>query len=103
MVARLSALKCFRGERLLSFFRVPLVYGASFWNIERSVIRLFGFIMESHALIGPALPPMFKKKDTDEDSEDETACKSEINIRCYRCNVIVINLYVTLFLYIFFI
>ncbi|TWW67877.1 Lipopolysaccharide-specific response protein 7 [Takifugu flavidus] len=28
--------------------------------------------MESHALIGPALPPMFKKKEDDEDSEDET-------------------------------
>ncbi|TNM90943.1 hypothetical protein fugu_003232 [Takifugu bimaculatus] len=28
--------------------------------------------MESNALIGPALPPMFKKKEDDEDSEDET-------------------------------
>lgn len=66
-----------------------------FLTIERSVIRLFGFIMESHALIGPSLPPVFKK-DTDEDSEDETACKSERNICCCRRNIIVIILYITL-------
>lgn len=37
----------------------------------------FGFNMESHTLIGPALPPTFKKKENDDDSEEETACKNE--------------------------
>lgn len=55
--------------------------------------------MESDALIGPALPPMFKKKEEDEDSEDET-CKYERNINCYRRHIIVIifPLYIELFL-----
>lgn len=43
--------------------------------------------MESHSLIGPALPPMFKKKENDEDSEEETASKNKINIFCYRRNI----------------
>lgn len=46
--------------------------------------------MESDALIGPALPPMFKKKEDDEDSEDETTCKYERNIDCYRRHTIVV-------------
>lgn len=54
--------------------------------------------MESDALIGPALPPMFKKKEEDEDSEDET-CKYKRNIVCYRRHLIVIifSLYIELF------
>lgn len=56
--------------------------------------------MELNALIGPALPPMFKKKEDDEDSEDETTCKYERNIDCYRRHsiVIIFPLYISLFL-----
>lgn len=43
--------------------------------------------MESHTLIGPALPPMVKKKENAEDSEEETECKNEGNVFCYRRNI----------------
>lgn len=47
--------------------------------------------MASHTLIGPALPPVFKKKENDEDCEEETACKNEGNIFCYRRNINIYN------------
>lgn len=40
--------------------------------------------MASDKLIGPALHPMHKKEEDDEDSENETRCKAETNIGYFR-------------------
>lgn len=54
--------------------------------------------MESNTLIGPALPPVFKKKENEEDSDDETACTCERNVYCYRrhITVVIVSIMITL-------
>lgn len=39
--------------------------------------------MSSDKAIGPVLPPMFRKEENDEDSDDEKGCMYKANIVCH--------------------